>query len=781
MTRIWLILISLALTIGAKAEAQQIGVGFAHSCALGKSGRAFCWGGNAFAQIGDGAGIGTTEAVSRPTEMAGGFVAISSGGIGSAGLGHSCGLQPGGTAFCWGSNDSGELGTGTNPNSSLPVAVNTNLKFEVISAGARHTCAIATDGTAWCWGANDLGQLGNLSQSSSPTPTKVVLSPPAALPLASISAGVAHSCAIDGGGHAFCWGNNDWGQIDASKVCQSPCNPEPFAFPLTFQSISAGGHVTCGITAGSVVCWGSTLLGVPTNVAAPFGPATVGGVTGAVSISAGIRSVCAVDGAGALFCWGDNLFGQLGNGSATGPGAFSVTPVRVGGVATYKQVSVGDEFACAVTTQGTVECWGDDGFGELGVGTVGGLSNVPLAISPFTSTWVTSGGEHACSLDSEGVTACWGNNHSGQVGHGHTGITGGTVPALSVVPTPVPRFGITWPAILHTSAPPLSQLSNSLPQQARRSLGRIVAVAFSQLAVGSNHNCVLDGGGHAYCWGSDAGGQIGNGPRSTAMCNNSVCVPAPTIVLPPTGVAFDQITAGESHNCASNNGIVFCWGDNAVGQLGAGVGPARRLPTRIKIPLRLQPTPLPRSMIETSAKADNTCGVDFFGEFFCWGFLVSSATPQQIISTAGLAQPFVKAQAGDLFACTGASGAPPACFGQNGFGQLGGGTNTSTSILEMMASPPLSSFSLGVGFGCGIDPAAGNVVCWGHNGAGQLGNGTVMDSNVPVIVQNSGSFGAMGVAAGQDSACAISAAGAVLCWGGNRTTPVLIAGGWNIQ
>ena len=417
-----------------------------------------------------------------------------------------------------------------------------------------------------------------------------------------------------------------------------------------------------------------------------------------------------------------------------------------------------------------------------------GLSNVPLAISPFTSTWVTSGGEHACSLDSEGVTACWGNNHSGQVGHGHTGITGGTVPALSVVPTPVPRFGIQlrtiW-TILGASAQPPSRLSNSLPNLSGL-FGRveeIVAVAFSQLAVGSNHNCVLDGGGHAYCWGLNSTSQIGNGPVGTATCSGGLaCVPAPTIVRPAVGVVFDKITAGNAHNCASDNGSVFCWGANAFGQLGTGAGPSSQpVPTRITIPLRLQPTPFPRLMIETSAKADNTCGIDFFGEFFCWGFLVSSATPQQIISTAGLAQPFVKAQAGNSFACTGASGAPPACFGQNCFGQLGGGTNTSTSILEMMASPPLSSFSLGVSFGCGMDPATGDVKCWGLNNAGQLGNGMTTNSSVPVPVQGSGSFGAVGVAAGQDSACAISAAGAVLCWGSNRTTPVLIAGGWNIQ
>jgi alpha-tubulin suppressor-like RCC1 family protein len=258
-------------------------------------------------------------------------------------------------------------------------------------------------------------------------------------------------------------------------------------------------------------------------------------------------------------------------------------------------------------------------------------------------------------------------------------------------------------------------------------------------------------------------------------------VPAPTLVLPPTGVVFDQITAGGAHNCASDNGVVYCWGDNALGQLGAGTGPAQRLPARIKIPPILKPTIFSRLMIEISAEANNTCAVDRFSEFFCWGALVSSATPQQITSTAGLAQPFVKAQAGDLFACTGASGAPPACFGANNFGQLGDGTNWPEMAAVMMAGPPLSSLSLGSDFGCGIDAAAGDVVCWGYNGAGQLGNGTGTNSNVPVVVQNSGSFGAVGVAAGQDSACAISAAAAVLCWGSNHTTPILIAGGWNIQ
>jgi alpha-tubulin suppressor-like RCC1 family protein len=173
------------------------------------------------------------------------------------GMGHSCGLQKDGTAFCWGSNKYGQLGNGSTDSNgvSLPVAVSTNLKFKAISAGGWHTCAIAADGTAWCWGLNDFGQLGNAASSPTSLPLAVALpSPPPTLPFTSISAGAFHSCAIDTAGKAFCWGSNDNGQIDAKTSCHTPCSPAPVPFGMAFQAISAANEVTCGITAGSVVC-----------------------------------------------------------------------------------------------------------------------------------------------------------------------------------------------------------------------------------------------------------------------------------------------------------------------------------------------------------------------------------------------------------------------------------------------------------------------------------------------------------------------------------------------
>ncbi|MGH8185827.1 MAG: RCC1 domain-containing protein, partial [Steroidobacteraceae bacterium] len=338
--------------------------------------------------------------------MAGGLVTVSNGAF------HSCGLQPDGSAFCWGDNNSGQLGIGTTGGyKSLPVRVLGGPAFTAISAGGAHTCAIDTATRVWCWGWNGSHQLARIKQLVPLSEIPIPISSNQfgqSLLASSISAGAEHTCAIDTGGAAWCWGQNlgaragidinicgggtttqcEFSRPNLTMASRAPLN-------LRFTAISAGRINTCAIdTAATVQCWGNLFRGQPL-VGRPDEPAAVTSIGAAVSVSAGGQSVCAVTGTGELFCWGNHENGELGNGTPAAPGAGSVTPVRVAGAQDYALVAVGDTHACARTLSGAARCWGGNANGETGMGGMGGTKVIaPLTVSGLQANLITSGHNH---------------------------------------------------------------------------------------------------------------------------------------------------------------------------------------------------------------------------------------------------------------------------------------------------------------------------------------------------------------------------------------------------
>jgi alpha-tubulin suppressor-like RCC1 family protein len=173
----------------------------------------------------------------------------------SAGLVHTCALTSAGAAYCWGENGDGRLGDGTEDNRLTPTAVSGSLKFASISAGAYHTCAITSRGAAYCWGYNGDGQLGDGTEDTDQlTPTAVS----GGLKFASISAGAYHNCGLTSRGAAYCWGNNDNGQLGDGTEDTDRLTPTAVSGSLKFASISAGRYHTCAITSrGAASCWGN--------------------------------------------------------------------------------------------------------------------------------------------------------------------------------------------------------------------------------------------------------------------------------------------------------------------------------------------------------------------------------------------------------------------------------------------------------------------------------------------------------------------------------------------
>jgi alpha-tubulin suppressor-like RCC1 family protein len=409
-------LIPLAVILGslmpqaAIAQSQAaagIAAGNAHSCAL-ENGRAYCWGENDYGQLGDGST--TNSSVPVPVTTAGALAGkklteISAGGGGGL---DTCALDSTGTAYCWGSNYDGALGDGsTAASSAVPVAVATHgalagQQIAQISTGSDGACALDTAGAAYCWGDNDFGEVGDGTTASSSSPVAVYTKGAlAGRKLTQISAGYEDSCALDTAGAAYCWGDNSTWELgdgqggsdgDYSSV-PVPVRTTGALAGKTLTQISAGWSYGCALdTAGAAYCWGSGPLGSTETSSVPVAVDARGALAGhpLAQISAGLGATCALAMTGTAYCWGDNTYGELGDGSTVS----SVVPVAVdnrGALAGkfLAQVAAGAFHACAADDTGAIYCWGDNNQGDLGDDR-GAASDVPVLVGPQAPARVTA-------------------------------------------------------------------------------------------------------------------------------------------------------------------------------------------------------------------------------------------------------------------------------------------------------------------------------------------------------------------------------------------------------
>ena len=310
--------------VSGLAGVVELTAGDAHTCALVVDGTVRCWGSNGAGAIGDAS---TTDRLA-PVTVPGlaGVVQISAGGA------HTCALLVTRVGRCWGNNFSGQIGNGASSATPVtsPVAVSGLTGAVQIAAGLSHTCAtLAVDafvlvgGGARCWGSNGSGQQGTGSTSATP-----VTSPTLVTGLngtMTIDAGASHTCVTLTDGTARCWGRNSEGQVGDNTVTPRP-SPTPVSEILTSGRISAGGNNTCStIEAGEVRCWGPT----PTGPIQALPTAVI--LSGGTQVSEGGSHRCAAINDGSVRCWGSNGFGQIGNGVSSATPVTS--PVAVPGAA----------------------------------------------------------------------------------------------------------------------------------------------------------------------------------------------------------------------------------------------------------------------------------------------------------------------------------------------------------------------------------------------------------------------------------------------------------------
>jgi alpha-tubulin suppressor-like RCC1 family protein len=348
----------------------------------------------------------------------------------------TCGVTADGFAYCWGYNGGGVLGTGTtagehecviNACATTPAAVAGKLAFAAVSAGRSHVCGLTTTGAAYCWGDNHNGQLGNGDTLAAAAPVPVT----GGLTFMAISAGIDHTCGLTRSGVAYCWGNNHGGQLGNGSISYVNSTPVLVSGRVTFTAVGAGYEYACGLTAGGAAyCWGDNEYGELGTGDSTFSPVPVpvsGGLTFA-ALATGYFHVCGLTKSGVVYCWGGNFAGELGNDTVD----HSTRPVAVSSGLTLASIGAGPWVTCGVTTAGAAYCWGSNGYGQLGSGAgafTDAANPTPVPVSGgMVLASVSPGYLHTCGVTPEGAAYCWGDNTDGELGNGSTTISATPVP-----------------------------------------------------------------------------------------------------------------------------------------------------------------------------------------------------------------------------------------------------------------------------------------------------------------------------------------------------------------
>lgn len=647
----------------------------------------------------------------------------------------TCALAPGGAAWCWGPNWTGQVGNGRILESADPVAVTGGHSFRSLSTSivdigdapspsvTSLLCGLDTGGTIRCWG-------NAYFAASSSTPEAIA-------PGQSFKAmvtGFRWLCALDTAGRPYCWGSGDYSPTD-----QTATAPAPVGGNHVFESLDGGNQRACALKSdGSAWCWGAAWLGDSTTNGSTT-PVRVSGGLAFTSISSGYAHVCGLRADGQAFCWGQNYGGALGDGTTTD----RLSPVAVMGGYAFRSISAGDWKTCGITLGDDLVCWGD-GFAvrPAPVGAAAAFASVDAGYegSPVCGTdksgrgWcldatrfvavpgnvafasINSGREVFCGLTSGGAAYCWGRNEHGTLGDGSpinvvapAAVTGGQTFA-AIHSARSSTCGLTHGEVWCWGwgyGPP--RTTDRTFYSGRSSPLRINAPALVALATGSDNHCGLDATGQLFCW-HDRDGASPVAP----------------------GYQFAEVSSSGSWACGiSRVGRTLCWGWGSMGQLGRDVEQSND-PVEVATALRL---------VTVTTGTAHACGLTSAGDAWCWGWNASgqlgAATgrdrnPAAVQVQGGHA--FTALTAGWAQTCALKSSGEAWCWGMNDRGQLGNGTTTGGHApVPVSGGHSFTAITASMEHACGTR-ADGSVWCWGVNNYGSLGDGTRNSSLVPVRV-----------------------------------------------
>lgn len=344
-----------------------------------------------------------------------------------------------GLVYAWGSNGSGRLGDNTTSNRGSPVSIVGGVtNWSEISAGDTHSFAITNSGIAYCWGTNNYGQLGTNNTSSRSSPVQLSVG----IKWSQISAQINFTAGISSSGIAYAWGKNQYGQL-GNNTTSSFSSPVTVVGGITnWNRVAAGGNHTLGLTSGGILySWGwngNFALGDGTGTNRSSPTIVAGGITTWAEIAAGESHSLGITLTGVAYAWGNNGNGQLGDNSVTNRSS----PVTVvGGITNWSKIAGGQGHTIALTTGFVLYGWGRNDQGQLGNNTVTYRSS-PVTVVGGITNWsqISAGRQHCLGLTSSGILYSWGSNSNAQLG----------VPVLASASSPVSVQGAniqTWSKI----------------------------------------------------------------------------------------------------------------------------------------------------------------------------------------------------------------------------------------------------------------------------------------------------------------------------------------------
>ena len=611
------------------------------------------------------------------------------------------------------------------------------------AAGLLHTCALHEGGSVSCWGDNWRGQLGNgteLPDFEAPSfdPSEIEMG--SAVPVAvteiadsaAIDAGFFHTCALHSDGRVSCWGENSLGQLGNGESEEEARSSVPVSVSgiTDAADIATGSRHSCALLSdGTISCWGNNYFGQLGNGESgreffggntPDGfvfsdlPALVPGIDDAIDVAAGESHTCAIHRDSSVSCWGHNGNGQLGSGN-TGFWRHSVTPQKVEGIDAVIAIATGDSHTCVLRKIGAVSCWGRGG---------GPTRDDPESIVEGVSNAVSidAGNGHTCVLRNDMTVLCWGYNDSGQLGNGE----------------------------IYYGNDDVVRYFNEIVQV----VGITDAVG---IATGEDRTCVIHQDGTVSCWGRNWNGELGNG--TTDNYSN-----APVRVKNITNASF--VSAGNGHACAlHDDATISCWGANEIGQLGngqEGQGKNSAVPVKVK-----DITDATAIVAGGSGTYGRSCALHRDGTVSCWGRR-GSLVPAKIEGITN-AKAITK---GSYHSCALHEDSTISCWGNNDDGQLGNEIRDDSDIpVQVKNITGATAVTAGNSHTCALH-RDGTISCWGNNVVGQLGNGNSgKGEHSPVPAKIQGITNAIAVSASVGyylgHTCALLENGTISCWGRN--------------
>jgi alpha-tubulin suppressor-like RCC1 family protein len=688
---------SSPLPVEGLSDIVDLDAGPQHVCAVRGDGKVLCFGSEESGELGNGGPEEETGV--EPTEVIG-----LEGAVSLHHLTHrqSCANKMDGTIWCWGL----DLDTGQ----SHPTAVLTEPMSDIVavsrskptSALDEHVCVVRQSGTVWCKGDNLFGQCGPGTPSSPALDFVAVPGIPQAVDVACRD-GV--SCALTQDGSVWCWGL-------APDLCFHQDDGTPKPVPGLSDAVAIAIDEASGWTAphdcvvradGTVWCWGA---GAEGQLGQNFGfwdcsplPVQVQSLTDVVEARVSGWANCAAKSSGSVWCWGDNYYGELGMGIGGYEDEERPEPQLVPGLSDVAGVAPGAWHTCAWEKNGAAWCWGGS-YSQWWLG-LGDTAPVPMpakVVAFPNASKLTAGNSLTCGLDGTGSLSCWGE--AGKLFPGEL---------YSSLPVSIETGSKVLDAAVGLQSYQ-SQVCASLEDGTGRCYSYWLSaesIAFegigepAAVAMGSSHACFLLKDGSIWCVGEVSCGQLGNGEQWPA---------AGTLELPsqveglPDSLGLD---AGLLHTCAvAIDGQVWCWGSNLRGQLGNGAA-------------------ADGSLLSDLAAADYGYWSYEYGEptKLCKNWPIE-ALPVEVVGLSGATQ----VTTGAFFTCALLDDESVWCWGHNQFGSLGDGTTVDRALpTKVLNLEGVESIQAGLYHVCAVR-TDGSLWCWGRAEFNQLGDGSAWNS-----------------------------------------------------